>query len=181
MSHTIASTPGAREAWHQGRRWYEVWVLDVTDHAVVERRDAVARALGPLVVPFSVGTPHITVWVPGFRPVGGHVAEGREVEVTVGGANAFGSCPFLEVRCPALTGLRGGFLQPEDAAPHYLPHVTVGRFSGRHRVAGVAGTLRPYRSLPVLRVAATFRPSWLDAWAEDGRLSYTRPASSDTT
>lgn len=160
-----------REAWHQGRRWYHVWVLDLSPApALIDRLDAVRAALGPMVTPFSVATPHVTVWVRGFAPGPAHPAEGRVVPLRVGRVNAFASCPFLEVRAPALAAIRAGFAGPEERWSAYRPHLTVARFSGDWPVDEVRRRLRPYRALPALQVEGRLRHGVVDAWSESGEV-----------
>lgn len=157
-----------REAWHRGRRWYHVWVLDLDD-AVRPRIGEVRAALGESVVGFSDTTPHVTVWVHGFDPSWTpHPWEGRSWPLEVGGANAFLSCPFLEVRGGFLPELRAGFAGVEERWAAWLPHVTVGRFAASLPTGPVAHRLRPLRGLPRLRTTATLRHGVVDAWAEGG-------------
>ena len=185
---TLAPTPGVREAWHRGRRWYHVWVLDL-DEAAADRRDQVLAALhegaeadggGPLLLPFSVRTPHVTVWVHGFeedesggprrRPTPGHPAEGQRFRVGLAGAGSFLSCPFVEVRAPWIDALRAGFSGREERWAAYLPHLTVARYAAARPTAELAARLRPLRRLPRVEVEGWLRHRVVDAWAEDGTL-----------
>lgn len=196
---TLAPTPGVREAWHRGRRWYHVWVLEL-DEVAAARRDEVYRALieggagaegagagaegagadSPLLLPFSVRTPHVTVWVHGFeeeeaegprrRPTPRHPEEGARLRLGLGGASSFLSCPFVEVRAPWIGRLRAGFPGGEERWAAYLPHLTVARYAAAHPTVAVAARLRPLRRLPRLEVEATLRHRVVDAWAEDGTL-----------
>lgn len=168
LPRTWGLSPGAREEWHQGRRWYHVWVLEIADPRVIQRRDEVAAALGQWVEPFCVDHPHVTAWVHGFSPPPHHPAEGVEIEVVVGRANAFASCPFLEVRAPGLAALRAAFCTPEERWAAYLPHLTIGRFSGPH--AGMGPRIRPFRRLAPLRTTGRFVHRCVDAFDEGGRL-----------
>ncbi len=176
LDQTWGQTPGVREAWHQGRRWYQVWVLRIDDPRVDARRDALAAALAPYIEPFSTRSPHVTAWVAGWNAPTRHPAAGTPVAVQVGTANAFASCPFLEVRAPALRALRGGFGGPEDRWGGYLPHLTVGRFDACHPTGPVVDTLRAFRRLPPLRSEAALVPAWVDAFREDGELSFGQPS-----
>lgn len=165
-----------REAWHRGRRWYHVWVLDLDDD-VRARIDAARAALGDAVVPFSTATPHVTVWVHGFAPGWApHPWEGRSWPIEVGGANAFLSCPFLEVRGRFLPELRAGFGGAEERWAAWLPHLTVGRFAASLPTPPLAARLRPLRRLPRLRATATLRHGVVDAWSEDGDVLPLRAA-----
>lgn len=167
---TLGPAPGVREAWHRGRRWYHVWALRVDDPAVRARRDAVLDALGPLAEPFCAEDLHVTLWVHGFAPPEFvHPEEGRAVPLRVGGANAFLSAPFLEVRGP-LAGLRAGFPGPEERWASYRPHLTVGRFRSTAPTRVAAARLRPWRALPTIATVGTLRHCVVDAFDDRGRL-----------
>ena len=151
-------------------------MLRVDDPAIQDRRDTVAAALAPYVVPFSVGTPHVTAWVAGWSPPPQHPPAGTDVPVVVGAVNAFASCPFLEVRAPALRPLRAAFGGTEERWGGFLPHLTVGRFAGDTPVGDLLPRLRAFRRLPPLRATARLVPAWVDALREDGELSYDQPS-----
>lgn len=179
LRRTLGPTPGVREAWHQGRRWYHVWVVDVVEPAVHARRAAVLAALGGAVDPFSAATPHVTVWVSGFVAPPPHPADGARVTLDVGPVNAFASCPFLEVYSPELRAwrvayarLRGDDGRPpaEDRFGPYLPHLTVARFNGEHGVQPLMARLQTLRRLPPIRCTGTIRLGVVDAWSETGEV-----------
>ncbi len=168
---TLGPSPGVREAWHEGRRWYHVWVLSLPDPRVRARRDAVYEALGDRVSPWCVDTPHVTVWVRGFSPPDDtHPHEGRAVDVLLGGASSFRSCPFLEVRAPALAELRAGFRGPEERWAAYRPHLTVGIYRRTGVDPAVVRCLRALRRLPPLRTEGVLQAARVDAWDETGAL-----------
>ena len=96
--------------------------------------------------------------------------------VEVGPANAFASCPFLEVRAPEVQGLRRAFGGIEERWGGYLPHLTAGRFGAAHPIGPVLETLRRYRRLPPIRTEGTLVPAWVDALREDGELCYDPPS-----
>lgn len=172
---TLGPTPGVREAWHRGRPRYAVWVLRVHDPAVLDRRAAMADHLAPHgAQPFT--DPHVTVFVAGFpteRPVeDDDVAEAtlraqlaalaaaplRAPRLTVGGLNAFLTCPMLEIhdphgdldalRAPLLGALLGA--EREVRFAPFLPHFTVGPFGDTRPTGPVAAAIAPYRALPPL-------------------------------
>ena len=75
---TLGPTPGVREAWHQGRSVYAVWVLRVLDAPILERMALVNARLAPHGVrPF--GEAHVTVFVAGFPAR----APGRDDDVSI--------------------------------------------------------------------------------------------------
>lgn len=170
---TLGPTPGVREAWHQGRAAYAVWVLAMDAPAVHARTDAVRDALGDAVVPVPPVDRHVTTWVAGFpaaapqRP--DDVAQAAldaaaaaplpgPVRLEVGPANAFRSCAMLEVRDPHgdLARLRAALAvhHPEQRWAPYRPHLTVGRFWDARPTAPIRAALAPHRALPPLPVVA---------------------------
>lgn len=160
--------PGVREGWHQGRRWYHVWALLLEDPLVFERVRRVQEAL--TLAPSAPGRPHVTVWVRGFEAGFSHPREGERVEITLGGANSFLSCPFLEVRSPELYRLRAGFTGTEERWAPYLPHLTLGRYLHPSSTRELAGRLHPFRGMKPLRSGGTLRHCVVDAFSEEGRL-----------
>jgi hypothetical protein len=147
-----------------------VWVLRVEDPAVRDRRDVVADALSAWIVPFSRETPHVTVWVRGWEPP--PAVPAARVTVEVGRVNAFASCVFLEVRCPAIRELRATMPPGEARWGGYVPHLTVGRFPEDHATGPIVAALRPFRRLAPVRVTADLVAARVDAWAEDGDLTF---------
>jgi len=154
-----------------------VSVLALEPDGVVERIAAVRSALGEAVEPFSLHSPHITVWVHGFEEdvVDGPVvrpaprgAADTVLELAVGGANSFASCPFLEVRGPGIRAVRASFLGAEERWTPYRPHLTVGRYVDDRPTAPIVRTLRPLRGLPWLPVRARLVHGVVDAWSESG-------------
>jgi hypothetical protein len=171
-ARTLTATPGAREAWHAGRRWYHVWLLTVDDPRVTARVDAVRHALGDAVVPFCADAPHVTVWVHGFEaPRAPHPAEGTRVPMVVGGANSFTSSPFLEVRAEALAALRAGFRGPEERWAAYRPHLTVGLYARSGPAPEVVARLRGLRRLAPIHAEGRFLAARIDAWDAAGAIS----------
>lgn len=176
---TLGPSPGAREAWHRGRLHYAAWVVRLSDPAVLERRAHVAGVLaGHGVV--GLHEAHITVCVAGF-PTGSPRFDDdvtpaeldaqraaaaalalRRPRLGIGGANAFASCPFLEVSDPegVLSRLRSVLLavRGEPRATPYIPHVTVGAFGDTRPTGPVAAALAPFRTLPPLSI----RPEGLE-------------------
>ncbi len=144
-------------------------VLVVDDARVRARREQVVGACAAWADPFCVDVPHVTVFVHGFsRPA--PVDEGCVVPILVGGANAFSSCTFLEVRAPLLREVRLRVPGPEERWSGYRPHLTCGRFARPGRPGDVAEALRPVRGLAPLRVHGVLRAARVDAFSEDGNL-----------
>lgn len=170
----LLPTPGHREAWHQGRPWYYVTVLELDDVAVNARRDALLEAVADVCVPFSHGSPHVTVFVHGFARPDLPMLGAAPFDLLVGGAGAFQTCVFLEVRCPELRELRAGLGSIEHRWAHYLPHVTAGRFVRAARPSDIGTRLRPFRHLPAIRASGKLCLMAVDAFREDGLLT---PAS----
>ena len=167
----LLPTPGHREAWHQGRLWYYVTVIEVDDVAVNARRDALSEAVADVCVPFSHGSPHVTVFVHGFeRPVLS-TRENAHVELAVGGAGAFQTCVFLEVRCPELRNVRAAMTSAEERWTHYLPHLTASRFVRPAVPSEIARRLRSFRNLPPLVTSGRLRLMAVDTHRDDGLLT----------
>lgn len=164
----LLPTPGHREAWHQGRRWYFVTVLEVDDANVVARRNSILDAITDVCAPFSHATPHVTVFVHGFeRP---HPTGPTEVPLVVGGAGAFQTCVFLQVRCRQLAVLRAALGAEEHRWAHYLPHLTVGRFVKAAVPRQIGARLRIFTRLPPLLATGRLRLMAVDALRDDGVL-----------
>lgn len=172
-TRTLGPTPGAREAWHQGRRWYHVTLLRIDDAAVVARRNAVLANLADVLTPFALDDLHITVFVHGFvdparmRPP---PWENEPVAVRIGGVNAFGSCVFLEARSPAIPSLRRRFSGPEERWSAYRPHVTVGLFRATLPVGPILPRLRPLRRLSPLLATGRLTTVLVDAFDPSGAM-----------
>ncbi len=183
---TLGPTPGAHEAWRQGRPRYAVWVLRVADDAVRARLGAMADQLAPHgVAPFT--DPHVTLFVAGFptatpardddvaeEVLAAQVAAFRRASpaaprLAVGGLNAFLSCPVLEVLDPHddLARLRAPLaaLHPEIRFAPYRPHLTVGLFGDSRPTGPVAAAIRPFRALPPLPL----RPAAVELVTFDAR------------
>lgn len=172
----LLPTPGERERWHAGRRWYHVTALVLDDPRVRARRDEVREALGEWTIPFCDDTPHVTLWVHGFDRTA-PPSPPREAAIRIGGANAFRSCTFLEVRSTELPALRGIFRGREERWTHYVPHLTCARFVRALSPAVAAARLRPFRRLPEIHAVGSVHDLVLDAWDDRGRLV---PASAVT-
>ncbi len=178
-TEALGPSPGVREAWHRGRPRYAVWALRVTDEAVLERMNdvslALSRALGPApdrLRPHPTTDAHVTVWVAGFptdtsalddaldddvawarlHAQAAEAAGSGPLSLTVGGANSFLSCAFLEVFDPAgdLARLRARLGPGELRFAPYLPHVTAALYGAGVRLDRVRAALLPLRLLPPL-------------------------------
>jgi len=151
-------------------------VLSVDDPAAVARTTRLQAALGTQIRPVAPSDLHVTVWVAGFpvdvarhdddvstEVIDATVASLRAApplapRLLLGGANAFRSCAFLEIRDPegGLGALRARFrgdLSEVRFGP-YRPHITAGRFPSALATADVAARLTPLRELPGLPLRA---------------------------
>lgn len=170
---TLGPTPGERERWHLGRRWFHVSALVLDAPELTARVEQTYEPLAAHLDRFSTHTPHVTCFVHGFAEpsqVPPLPQEGEEVLLRVGGANAFASCVFLEVRSPRLRALRATFPPGEHRWSAYRPHVTVGLFRAAVPTAEVAACLRGFRALPAMEVRGTLRTCFVDATATSGHL-----------
>lgn len=177
---TLGLDPGVREAWHRGRARYAVWLLRVREPAVWARAAEVAAAIGPTLRPQPASEMHITLFVCGFPTesprfdddVGWDTLRAQRESLlafsaapprlAIGAANAFLSCPFLEVLDPAgdLARLRQALAPhaPEIRFAPYLPHITVGLLPEAVPTSMVIQRLQPFRPLPEI----TLRPSAIE-------------------
>ena len=184
---TLGPTPGAREAWHRGRSRFAVWLLRIEEPAVDARIDEARRCLlGHGARAFT--EPHLTVFVAGFPcevPVhdddvseAALLAQAAALEsspppaprLSVGGVNAFLTCPVLEVHDPHgdLSALRARLdlgAREIRFAP-YLPHVTAGLFTDTRDTAPITAALTPLRGLAPFPIA----PRRLDLVSFDTRV-----------
>lgn len=171
---TLGPTPGAREAWHRGRRRYAVWLLRVDDRAVRARLAEAEAHLRPHGVRAFV-EPHVTVFVAGFPTAAPALDDDVDDAVldaqaaalaaappprprlVVGGLNAFRSCPFVEVADPwgDLAALRATLAAAarEIRFARYVPHLTVGLFADERPTAPVADAIAPFRTAPPLALS----------------------------
>lgn len=173
----LLESPGIREAWHQGRRWYRVWVLQVEDLRVVQRRKSIENAVGTLIGDSPQS--HVTVWVQGFSEHRSHAQEGKTVPLKIGGVNSFASCVFLECRAD-LKPLRECFGGQEERWGPYLPHLTVGRYLKATTPHQISRLLHPFRGLPPIHTEGIFRSACVDAFSKEGRLVYDTDPSEET-
>ena len=155
--------------WHQGRTRYGVWLIDADSGAVRERIAQVRAHLAPLLVPEAVPPrrqPHITLFVCGFiAPALVHdddftpcmlaaqqsalaAAAPSGFTLQLGGIDSFDSAVFLRVNDPqgGLTALRHALGQGmrEIRQSAYVPHLTVGLYSGAFDTPMVAGQLESF-------------------------------------
>lgn len=188
---TLGPSPGVREDWHRGRRRFAVWLLPVTDRAVLARVAEVQAALGGFIRPLPPEQLHVTAWVAGFparipteeddvdEAALAELGRGLRARppvaprLQVGPASAFLSCAMLEVRDEhgELEALRTRLLRgpPEVRFAPFRPHITLGRFPADLDTREIVSRLAPYRSLPSLLLRAReLRRVELDAFVEDG-------------
>ena len=167
---TLGPTSGARQQWHKGRARYAVWILRVRSEAVLMRWQQVRESLSDRLVPQEPADLHVTLWVAGFpAQVTTHDDDVAEkalrrqsellsrlegpIRISVGPANAFLSCAFLEVEDPcgdiarARSLLAAGGASEQRFAP-YLPHVTVGSFRKSEPTAPLVALLSAFRDAP---------------------------------
>jgi len=173
---TLGPTDGVRQQWHRGRPLYTVWVLRVRSPEVLNRWQQACETLGYFMVPQPQHDLHITVWVAGFpcaipqhdddvseQTLSAHATRLRSlpgpIHLTIGGANAFLSCAFLEVQDPHqhLARCRAHLESvgtPEIRFAPYLPHVTLGSFDRTQSTTPIVAALRKLRDLPPIHIVA---------------------------
>ena len=153
--------------WHQGRTHYGVWLIDADVGAVRERITQAQAHLAPLLVHHQ-RQPHITLFVCGF--MADVVAHGDDFTpdmlaaqqaalqalqlepftLQIGAIDSFDSAVFLRVGDPdnGLAPLRQALGQGtrEIRQSAYVPHLTVGLYSGAFDKELVEGKLQSFAS-----------------------------------
>jgi 2'-5' RNA ligase len=166
--HSLGTSLRDHPAWHGGRARYFVWAVDVSVPQVEDHLRRCRERLGArLLAPYERRA-HVTVAACGFlRAEAGKDGPRRDDDVSparlarqearlralrlppftlvVGGTNSFASAPFLEVADEggALARLRTAVIEGGNdfrTAP-YVPHVTIGIYSGSHATEAVAESL----------------------------------------
>ena len=152
IQETIPSPVHDHPDWHRGRQEYSVWLIELGSIGVCQKIDAAREHLSDFLIKPYQRQPHITVFVCGFladtprydddyssERFERHLhllreAAGRPFTLEIGGLNSFASAPFLEVADPegGLDRLRAPLLSTgkEIGRSNYIPHVTVGLYSG---------------------------------------------------
>ena len=151
--------------WHHGRTHYGVWLIDADISAVRERITQAQAHLAPLLVHHQ-RQPHITLFVCGF--MADVVAHGddftpdmlaaqqaalqalqiKPFTLQIGAIDSFDSAVFLRVDDPdqGLAPLRHALGQGtrEIRQSAYVPHLTVGLYSGAFDKDLVTGKLQSF-------------------------------------
>ncbi|MBP7737065.1 MAG: 2'-5' RNA ligase family protein [Spirochaetes bacterium] len=149
---TIPSVPGDYGGWHRGRSDYAVWLIRLDGDGIQQTIEAARLHMADYLLPTYGRQGHITLFVCGF------LAKRRDHDddfteeqfrdqarllrhagimpfrIEVGAMQSFASAPFLEVSDP-----EGGIARVRDvltrhcqeiARDAYIPHVTIGLYSG---------------------------------------------------
>lgn len=171
-SHTIPSREQDHFNWHRGRSEFGLWLIDLARGEAAERVEAARRHLAPFLFTPYHRQPHITLFVCGFPtevPVyhddlGAELLRSqtellrrsgiRQFSIRIGGLNSFSSAPYLEVedrtggieRIRTLLSATG----PEiGRQAEFVPHVTVGLYSGAFRTELLRRELAAFDSEPL--------------------------------
>ena len=151
--------------WHHGRTHYGVWLIDADVGAVRERISQAQAHLAPLLVHHQ-RQPHITLFVCGFmadvvvhsddftpamlakQQAALHALQIKPFTLQIGAIDSFDSAVFLRVEDPSggLAPLRQALGQGtrEIRQSAYVPHLTVGLYSGTFDTPMVAGQLQSF-------------------------------------
>lgn len=154
--------------WHKGRPRYYLWAIDADTEPVNERLRHHRTRLRDYLVQPDARQAHITVAISGFLgpetlhddDITPELVELQALRVRalslppftlhVGAANSFASATILEVADPegALTKVRQALTPDgrEFRTTAYVPHVTIGIYSGDHAVAQLAPLLAADRA-----------------------------------
>jgi len=156
--------------WHLGRPAYALWALDVDTPAVSQAVAVAARHLDGLLLDGYHRQAHITLALGGFpTPTPTHPDDYGPAdfeahfealqalglapfEIDIGGLASFTSAPFLHVSDPdGGIGRLHQALGGERPEGRYIPHVTVGLYSGAWPTAEVLPRLHTLAALPPVR------------------------------
>ena len=146
--------------WHRGRNEYAVWMICIQSQSVQSRFDAARLHLAEFLLEPYRRQAHVTLFVCGFpaeikRLRDDYTVEESErciralkkakpapFEIKIGGINSFAAVPFLEV-----FDISGGIgrirnvlsgTRYEIGNGEYMPHLTLGLYSGRFDTKMVA-------------------------------------------
>lgn len=172
--HTLPASDADCPDWHRGRPRYAVWLLPITEPAILQRQAQLQALLADVLWPQPQRQAHITLRIAGFTVPQAHwpddftpaqqqqqqqaLATLRPPAFTlyVGGPDSFDSAAFLRVSDPgaALEPLRQALALPQSAGEFrdgpYRPHLTVGLYRHALSTRTLAQRLRPLAELPPL-------------------------------
>jgi len=141
------------KGWHRGRKRYAVWTIDIQDPPVQSRFDTARAHLSDFLLKPYCRQAHVTLFVCGFfvdverfdddfsiDRLERQLRALREArlapfEIEIGEIDSFATAPFLEVS--DVTGGIGKIrdvlssMHSEIREAAYVPHVTLGLYSGR--------------------------------------------------
>ncbi len=156
--------------WHLGRPDYALWALDVDTREVSQAVAVAARHLDGLLLDGYHRQAHITLALGGFpTPTPIHADDYGPAdftahlealqalglapfEIDIGGLASFTSAPFLRVNDPdGGIGRLHEALGGERPEGRYIPHVTVGLYSGAWPTAAVLPRLDALAERPPVR------------------------------
>lgn len=182
QQNTLPPTDGVRDSWRRGRERYAAWMIRVQEPTIAERVGQIAEQFEDCASPVPLSQLHVTTFVVGFpvtcvqhdddveqrvlREQAARLSEARlgAFRLSVGGAGAFTTAPFLEVhdRDGGLARIRGALGavfersgRRELRFADFLPHVTIAHFTHAVPVSRVVGTLSAWRHLPSIEWTVT--------------------------
>jgi 2'-5' RNA ligase len=149
-SETVIAELRDYPEWHRQRQWYGVWIIPVTDPALLDYIEAMRLQLADLLHPSQQRQPHLTLFVCGFEQQV-HLADddfspaqlhdqieslqrlhGAACSLPLGAPDSFASAAFIPVIDPSgqLTqwrrALEGSANEVRQAI--YVPHITLGLY-----------------------------------------------------
>jgi 2'-5' RNA ligase len=167
---TIPSPVHDYPDWHRGRQDYSVWLIELGGVEVFQKIAAAREHLSDFLIKPCRQQPHITIFVCGFladTPRYGddfsaeqfenhlHLLKeeaGKPFTLEINGLNSFASAPFLEVADPegGLERVRAPLLTTgkEIGRSKYIPHVTVGLYSGAFPASVVIEKISSFPKAP---------------------------------
>lgn len=175
--HTLPTERRDYPEWHRGRRDYAVWIIGVQNRAVQARLDGARAHLAEYLLEPYRRQAHVTLAACGFltrtrqrpddypfhavaRALRGLKAIGpAPFNIEIGGMDSFAAAPFLEVLDPSgsLEEIRGALSRegPGHAHREYVPHLTIGLYSGRFDTKAVAERMSSFGPQPPIPLPVT--------------------------
>jgi 2'-5' RNA ligase len=153
FEETLPTKNGDYEGWHRGRKEYAAWTIDIQDQPVQSRFDAARAHLSDFLLKPYCRQAHVTLFMCGFlvdverfdddfstdrleRQLWA-LKEARlaPFEIEIGEVDSFATAPFLEVLdvTDGIEKIRNvlSSTHSEIRETGYVPHVTLGLYSGR--------------------------------------------------
>jgi 2'-5' RNA ligase len=168
---TLKSVQSDFSDWHRGRREFAIWMIELEQDEVLRKVEAARKHLSSFLLTPYHRQPHITLFVAGFladerrhaddytrHQLEGHcrmIADSNIMPfpIVIQGMDSFASAPFLKVRDQEEGIERVRTLLSSTATEiereGFVPHVTVGLYSGIFESRVVLERIDAFRDEPL--------------------------------